>query len=1258
MIKPITNPLIRYLLKFKRIIQLELLLKIILYFITFFLLGITIVWIINLISISQEVDYLEENILLILGIPIITTIILFGKDIYRIFLQKSLWGEIAELYENRKYCSGEVISSADYLEHTYNHYKSLEKIFIEKTYNKLQNIPISSLFQKRFLLKPSVTLGIIVFILFICSLTFSYTPIDTLKSSLFNNKSGIHFNIDFSQKIQFGHNFHLDLYSTSDKATLVMNYGHTSKKYYLQKKVFDKSKPVFHFQHNIIKINHSFSFYIILGIKSHFVKTPTYNVKVFQLPRISSIKTTVIYPEIYNYPSKNQSGGDIEGFEGSTVKLEIISNNLLKNLQLQFIEPENEMNSIENNIQNMNIQSNKAYTEFKINGSQSGYTITMIDKDDNQSEPIKYTISLLNDQPPSVKIIRPGPIVSLRNLNKSYPVYIEASDDFMVAQLILYYSVKSGHKIISNGYIPVQIKPDSTIQGIISIPFQKLILKPGNHIEYHVRAIDNRGQYQNSFPIQRFIYLKPDEIFLDIDKIKQNLISKVEDILGEYKHLSNKYNDIYKKDSSNTISQEETDKQLKSLEESEESIKSRLKQTIQDIHNLQHSMVNQNLVSMSELNNQLQDIKKSLLETLNNMENTKYNYYQHLTQKLLHDLNISQNLKEIIEKYEHIKQMESERKNKSPMNKDSKGIDINQRKSNLKSDINKAIKELNKLKSSTDKTNSPKHTQNIQKKLKYLDKLLKNLYKNQNSKEFKELQNYLNQLQSSETMFTSKNENYNTKDLQSIIKDLQNLKKLRTLLEIKSKVKQIIKYQRAFNYKASKSNSIIPLKKDFNHINNTYKNISKLLNNLSINNNKSSNFKIELNTNSNISTTTKNLNNQINNDLKYLSKSIDNDNKQSADKMGNKLINSFNQLEKMIQNKITKFKQQKKSEIIRFLRNTLLELIELRKIEGNKTKKIFIQSETYATEEMIQSQKSTKKINNLIKSTQSTKKFLDIKKIEFQDKLYKVIDKKSMYEIISLFDHILKSLDNTSKNISANEFYFAYKNQEIILTKLNLLTLKVMKLKTSSQSFGSTSSLSSGIPQKSFKAIQNLNKEIQQFINDMKSKKLSPRERNSLNNLSHKQENLKKIFNDLINNKDLNNYNSKKMLNSFMNLKRQLEEMKINSKNNKLNKILAKQKSLLQKLEETATKTIKQSKGKSIQFSLDKNDFKSSRPIKLFREKNQINAENYLKTILKRNDLKKSINMNTLNPKQKMIIQNYLNKMKNYSKNDKYEETE
>ncbi|HEY6357229.1 MAG TPA: DUF4175 family protein, partial [Vicinamibacterales bacterium] len=217
-------------------------------------------------------------------------------------------------------------------------------------------------------------------------------------------------------------------------------------------------------------------------IESDDVRSSTYHMKVVELPAVAKLELEYVFPAYTGLaPQKVDSAGDVAALRGTEVRVRISPTMPTTSGRLQ-VEPAGSPE--------LAPQPDGTLTgSFKID--QDGFYHVELDSahGDHVAASPKYTVDMIEDQPPSVRFDKPKRDISA-NPVEEVSVAARADDDFGVKELDFIYSVNGGPEktvtLYGNG-----AKPLLEVTGTHTIYLEELAVKPGDFVSYYAKAYDN-----------------------------------------------------------------------------------------------------------------------------------------------------------------------------------------------------------------------------------------------------------------------------------------------------------------------------------------------------------------------------------------------------------------------------------------------------------------------------------------------------------------------------------------------------------------------------------------------------------------------------------------------------------------------------------------------------------------------------------------------------------------------------------------------
>jgi hypothetical protein len=226
-------------------------------------------------------------------------------------------------------------------------------------------------------------------------------------------------------------------------------------------------------------------------------RSPTFRIEVVDWPRVNRLELLYIYPAYTGEaPRRVEDGGDITAVRGTRVMV------------TAYLGP-SEGASGDGRVHDVRIVFDDG-TSLRMTPNDSGGTspvgftaqivVTRAARYHIRVQPLvgesyiasrEYTITVLEDTPPTVVVEKPGRDLSVTALQE---VFTEArvEDDYGVALAELRYSVNGGPEQSIPLY-RASGRPARTITGSHTFFLEELNLEPGDVISYYVRARDNNA---------------------------------------------------------------------------------------------------------------------------------------------------------------------------------------------------------------------------------------------------------------------------------------------------------------------------------------------------------------------------------------------------------------------------------------------------------------------------------------------------------------------------------------------------------------------------------------------------------------------------------------------------------------------------------------------------------------------------------------------------------------------------------------------
>ncbi len=208
------------------------------------------------------------------------------------------------------------------------------------------------------------------------------------------------------------------------------------------------------------------------------VHSKQYRLNVVDLPSIKNLKVTYHFPSWTGMKDKVEDpGGDLRAVEGTNAELAIATDRPLPNGALLFDDGTKLLlRSGENGLRVASVPIQK----------DGMYHIAAVEQGEDVRLSPDYFIESQKDEPPTVRITRPGRDARVNPIEE-VTVAVEGQDDFGLGELALHYSVNGGpEKTVSL----LQQKGAKTASGSTTIALEDFKLSPGDLVSLYATSRD------------------------------------------------------------------------------------------------------------------------------------------------------------------------------------------------------------------------------------------------------------------------------------------------------------------------------------------------------------------------------------------------------------------------------------------------------------------------------------------------------------------------------------------------------------------------------------------------------------------------------------------------------------------------------------------------------------------------------------------------------------------------------------------------
>ena len=460
--------------------------------------------------------------------------------------------------------------------------------------------------------------------------------------------------------------------------TLTLRYQNEGENKIIEEELLPDSSGTY--SRTFYNVRRPFSY----NLTAQSVLTSWYSVDIVERPIIRSLQVSLNFPRYSRIPPQrlDPNVGDVQALPGTSVKVETIVGG--PNLEEGFIVFDDGRQDT------LAIEGGMASGTFTLT-REGTYRILMRDsKGTTNSNPIRYSMKLLQDAYPTVVLLSPGPITEL-NEALTVPLRSRITDDFGFRQLRLYYRLSEsrfgpGMPSFESIDVPLgnlsELDQESNFEWLIS-EMTELDPVPGDVIEYYIQVWDNDSfsgykSAKSSTQVLRLPSLA--EQYNAIEEKENSVQEELEDLINETDGVKEKFNELQDELRNKLESDWEDERQLEQLIEKQEELESRVEDISQSFEDMTQQMEDNNLfseetqelyeemqqvleeINSPELMNALQELQQAMQElnlqqmqeSLNNFQFNEDQYKQRLerTLELFKKLRVQQDLEEIARRAE------------------------------------------------------------------------------------------------------------------------------------------------------------------------------------------------------------------------------------------------------------------------------------------------------------------------------------------------------------------------------------------------------------------------------------------------------------------------------------------------------------------------------------------------------------------------------------------------------------------------------
>lgn len=213
-------------------------------------------------------------------------------------------------------------------------------------------------------------------------------------------------------------------------------------------------------------------------------KSEPYTLTPQDPPEVSDIRVSLVFPPYSGLGERETEGGDIDALVGTRATIRVTSGSPLKEAWLQMEDGA---------LVQMDVKGSSARATHEVQKTTS-YSVRLVAENETRNEnPPVYIVIARRDQPPAVRVTKPGRDVEVP-ADETLPITIAATDDCGIEQLALIYQVKGGR----TGKKPIRLGQErrNVVLETGMIP-STMGLSAGDVLLYYVEAHDGQKPRAN-----------------------------------------------------------------------------------------------------------------------------------------------------------------------------------------------------------------------------------------------------------------------------------------------------------------------------------------------------------------------------------------------------------------------------------------------------------------------------------------------------------------------------------------------------------------------------------------------------------------------------------------------------------------------------------------------------------------------------------------------------------------------------------------
>lgn len=244
-----------------------------------------------------------------------------------------------------------------------------------------------------------------------------------------------------------------------------------------------------HFKYDVESVSSDMRY----RVEADGIASSWFEISVVRRPLVRDLAVRIHPPSYTGLPAKDlaKNRGDVTALRGSEVHLSTdVSGVDVRDVRLEFDS---------GRVLSLDLASGTATGSFRLEGEGAYHIVAESAEGVQNADPIEYRLTTLNDEPPSVRLVLPGPDETLGE-DLATELGSQILDDFGFSRLILKYRLaESRYRSPQDEFLslPISIEtPRPVDQAVIhgwDFSETELDPVPGDVIEYYLEVWDNDG---------------------------------------------------------------------------------------------------------------------------------------------------------------------------------------------------------------------------------------------------------------------------------------------------------------------------------------------------------------------------------------------------------------------------------------------------------------------------------------------------------------------------------------------------------------------------------------------------------------------------------------------------------------------------------------------------------------------------------------------------------------------------------------------